>query len=285
MARRFIYTITTGRSGTMFLSKLLELNLADAEVHHERANWLGLGVHSPDASHFTRYNSIGVTPEITAFWKRKLTLDAASPKSIYAEASHLLSKAGLIEHLHLLPEDSQIDLVIWRRPEEKIAWSYFNRMEFSNFGYTWLFSLDPRYPNTIINGRTYLQAGAAGGALWYVREMFARAEYYRRLVSDLPNVTVYDLSLESVVQSEAPGDLERLLGIPAASTNLPGKENEAKVQNLSDAHRDMLFKLAQNNPVDTTAVGAEFYRSGRRLASPPARAGSVRQAQRRVQTG
>lgn len=269
MAKRFVYTITTGRSGTMFLHRLLALNLGDAETHHERATWLGLGVNSPDASHFTRFNSIGVTPEITAFWRRKLAIDAASSKPVYAESSHFLSKAGLIEHLHLLPADAQIDIVIWRRPEEKIAWSYYNRMEFTNFGYTWLFSLDARYPNTIINGKPYMRAGAAGSAIWYVREMFARAEYYRRLLADAPNVTVHDLSLEDVVaESGPPAALGRLLGIDPKDIRIPEKENETKVQNLSEQHREGLMRLIENSPADPTAMGAAFFESGRRLATP-----------------
>lgn len=64
-----------------------------------------------------------------------------------------------------------------------------NRFEFANFGFTWLFALDPRYPNTIVKAEPFMQHGPAGTSLWYVHEVFARAEYYARLTATNPAFT------------------------------------------------------------------------------------------------
>ena len=41
--KHYVFTITTGRSGTNFLAELLASNLNDAEVHHEQLNYQDWG--------------------------------------------------------------------------------------------------------------------------------------------------------------------------------------------------------------------------------------------------
>ena len=98
MAKKFVYTITTGRSGTNYLADLFKANIEDAKIYHERANFVELGRRSPDASHFTHFNTFGNTRDIAQFWKQKLSDDTAEVGSAYVETSHLLSKAGLFEN-------------------------------------------------------------------------------------------------------------------------------------------------------------------------------------------
>jgi hypothetical protein len=256
----------------MYLASLLAANLDDAEVHHERAGWTSIGIHSPDASHFTRFNSIGLTPEITQFWQRKLALDIGSPKTIYAEASHLLFKAGLVEHLNLVPDDVSVDLIVLRRPEVDIAWSYFNRLEFSNPGYTWLWSLDPRYPNVIVDAARYREAEMEGAALWYVREVFARAEYYKRLVAALPNVTVHDYRLHDIAKPEGASNCLESLSCTVAGSlkpvSLPERLNATTQKWFGDNFRTKVVEVAQRIEFDPVAAGGGFFDSGRRLAHP-----------------
>ena len=59
MSKKFVYTITTGRCGTNFLADLFKANIEDARIYHERANFVELGRRSPDASHFTHFNTFG----------------------------------------------------------------------------------------------------------------------------------------------------------------------------------------------------------------------------------
>ena len=78
MASTLVYTVTNGTAGTGYLRRFLEGNLPDAEVHGDRAGWLDLGVNCPDASHLTRFNTMGNLPEIRTFWRKKLAADVGS---------------------------------------------------------------------------------------------------------------------------------------------------------------------------------------------------------------
>ena len=104
MSKTFIFTVTTGRSGTGYLTRLLSENLVDAEVHHERLGYQAFGVDTPDASHFTLFNSVGNVVQVQDFWRQKLT-----------EISHFNAKAGLIENLGGLHEHGDVHLIVLYR--------------------------------------------------------------------------------------------------------------------------------------------------------------------------
>lgn len=218
MAKTLLYTISCGRSGTEFLSRLLQLNIPEAQVHHERAGWLDLGYNCPDASHLTRFNTIGNTAEIRAFWKQKLARDLSEREEIYAEATHLHCKAGIFENIDLVPLDTKIVIVSQRRDPLKIAWSLYNRFDFFNLAFSWIFALDPRYSNVIVGSGALRQFGPAGSAIWYVAEMETRAAYYRRLLAERPNVIFHETALEEITGREG---AERLL--QAVTGSLPAK--------------------------------------------------------------
>src|ERR1700674_19694 len=98
----FIFTMTTGRSGTQYLAELLGHNLPDAECHHEFLQWDSFGVDTPDVSHMCLFNSKGNIEKVVAFWDQKLKRIAATPHRFYVETSHMLMKAGLVENLSSL---------------------------------------------------------------------------------------------------------------------------------------------------------------------------------------
>ena len=102
----------------MFLANLFRANLPDevAAVHHERLNFLSFGVHTPDLSHMTMFNTVGNVPHIRAFWQRKLGYDQAEQAPAYVEMSHVLSKAGLFENLDLIDKDRSVDIIVLTRP-------------------------------------------------------------------------------------------------------------------------------------------------------------------------
>ena len=76
--KRFVFTLTPGRTGTAYLAQLLRANLPHAEVHHEILGYDAFGVDSPDLSHLMQFNSRGNTPHVQAFWRRKRS-KASSP--------------------------------------------------------------------------------------------------------------------------------------------------------------------------------------------------------------
>ena len=233
--------------------------------------WLDLGVNCPDASHLTRFNTIGNRPEIRAFWQQKLARDAAEPQEIFVEATHLHAKAGLIENLDLVPNETRVMLIAQRRDPLKIAWSYYNRFEFTNPGFTWLFALDPRYRNVIVSSEPFRQYNAAGGALWYVVEMAVRGEYYRFLTADSPNVTVVPTMLEEITQQHGAAVLiEAITGAPAQNVTIPPPANEQPVHFFDDSEKEKLARLVEKFKWNATELAQQFIASGRRLADPPA---------------
>lgn len=269
MPRKFLYSITTGRSGTVFLNKLLKANLSDATVYHERVGFPHFGLHSPDASHSCGFNTKGNIDLVQRFWKRKLSIDAQCPNEHFVEISHFLAKAGLVENLHFLPEESEIHLVALKRDPFKIFWSYVNRFDFLNSGFTWLFSLDAGYRNVIIDSSRFRDQGMFGDALWYVWEVFARMEYYRLLTEDMTNLTFHQVNLEELVTPAGAMDfVSSFLGREPTELEIPGKQNATKQEFFGDRERKHCQELLKRFHCDPAALGRQYFESGKRLGTP-----------------
>lgn len=231
MPKKFIFTLTTGRSGSFFLNDLFELNLANSVVYAERTGALELGEVSPECSHMKLFNEFGTTKKIRSFWEKKFEADLSASNQdgtdIHIETDHRLFKAGLIENLDLLARHcDDIHIIILRRDIYKIVWSLYNRYEFTNFGHTWLYWIDPRSSNTIIKSKAFRKLGHAGLALWYVYEVFARAEYYKLLFANIPWLTFHDVALEEIVTPNGAKQLFDGLDFSGSiDLKLPGKTN------------------------------------------------------------
>lgn len=268
MARKFLFPLTTGRSGTVFLNELLKLNWHGAEVHHERIGFTQIGIETPDASHFTHFNSVGNVPHVRAFWRQKFDRLIAANTGDYAEVSHFLFKAGLVENIAPLTEAGEVHLVILTRDPFKILWSYVNRFEFANFGYTWLFALDPRYPNTIVNSAPFMKHGVAGNAFWYVHEVFARAEYYARLTADMPNVHIHRIDLSELTTPEGAARFLTGIGQDTAPGDIimPPRQNATKQTHFGDDMEAFCKKLAKGTPLRSNEMADAYFDAGRRLS-------------------
>lgn len=267
-SKQYIFPITTGRSGTVFLSKLLRENLPDADVFHERLGFLNFGVYTPDASHFTLFNSVGNVPKVRRFWQQKFQRDRQGAKSYHAEISHFLVKAGLLENIDLL--DGQIHVVVLKRDIFKILWSYINRFDFYNTGFTWMFTLDHRYPNVIVDPEPFRGQKTFGIPLWYIYEIFTRAEYYRLLLQDHPRVTFHDVTLEMLITPAGAAKFLQRLGVDcdAPSVQMPPKENPTKHWFFGENVKSealIYLKQFKFQPVD---LARQYFESGRRLGAP-----------------
>lgn len=267
-AKQFVFTITTGRSGTAYLSDLLRLNLRDAEVHHERTGFQSFGVDTPDASHFTLFNSVGNVAKVRQFWTQKTARMASGPRRWYVETSHFLAKAGLIENIGLLADMGRSHIVVLRRDTAKTVWSLVNHHDFANLGFTWLFALDPRYPNRIVDSAMLGRQGMVGCALWYVLEMQARGSYYKRLLAGDRRVNVVDAALEEIATAEGARKLLAKLGAVRRpdQVHVPPPRNETKRWPYGDDEHERLIALIARNRVDPDAAAAAFIASGHRLA-------------------
>lgn len=272
MARQLVYTVTSGRSGTVFLTALLKANFPpeNSQVFHERTGFPNFGVHTPDASHATAFNSVGNAPNVRLFFRQKLERDLDEPVDCHVEVSHFLCKAGLVENLPLVSDRAEIHLIALQRDPFKTAWSFINRFDFFNSGFTWLFSLDPRYRNLIVPSAPFLEHGMFGSAIWYVAEMKARTAYYRELVrEEMPEIHFHDVLLENLVTGEGASSLLRKLGYESETTRLPGKENATKQECFGESDKELARSIFERRWGDPEAIGVSYFESGKRLSQGP----------------
>lgn len=263
LRKQCIFTIAPGRTGTAFVAELLRSNVPRAEVHHERMGADQFGLHSPDISHMMRFNIEGNVHDIHQFWRRKAALIGSGVDPVYAEISHLLAKAGLMENIGLICQTSRVDIVLLRRDITKTVQSFVARGDFINSGLAWAFLLDWNYPRRVIDPAPFKDHGMVGRAYWYVAEMFARGEFYRQRLSGLSNLHFHVVELNDVSTEE--GALEFMdalnLKLPEAGLALPTAQNTRKLQlfpQLSQTIEDLVGELA----VDPIAEASAFQSRG-----------------------
>ena len=271
--RQFIFAIAPGQSGTAWLTEFLRLNLpGDAAVHHHRTGFQSLGVDSPDASHFTRFNSIGNDPRVQAFWTEKTRRLIRSRAPVVAELSHHYARAGLVENLAPLTRIGRVDLIALDHSIGRVLWSLVNRMEFHDPSYTWLNALDPRYPNVIVNPRPFMAEGAAGQALWFIHEMRTRAAYYAMLLAGAPNIRLHRVTLAQVAKADGAAALLSALGRGGQEPRLPPPGTVAPAKDhFGQEMRDTCTRLIGKFRVDHADLAATYFNAGRRLELGPKR--------------
>lgn len=268
MGKTLIFTITTGRSGTVFLTDFWQRNLPDARVVHEHQQWWSHGVDTPDHSDLMHFNNAGVTPKVRAFWRRKFERVLAEPGTIYAEASHYLAKAGLIENLDLLPEDVQVKIVRFQRDPYRTARSLFNLGEFQNPASSWVW-LPPGAANAILQPGRFRKLGRPGAILWYVLEMRARGAYYRELLRERPGVAFVETGPEALRE---PAEARRVLGAlldgePPAQPAIPPPRNDGQSRTVTtEAERAQFDQVYARVQGDAEQMGRQFFEQGRGLA-------------------
>lgn len=272
MSKTLIFTITTGRSGSAFLTDFLDQNLLDARVYHERTSPATFGVDTPDASDLMQFNNFGVTEKIRTFWRRKFKRIIAEPGGVYAETAHQLAKAGLLENLDLLPAGVKVKIIDLQRDVHKTAWSLFNRREFENYGWTWLWWLDPRWVNKIVPSEQLMKYGAGGGCLWYVLEIRARAAYYRELTRDMPDCSMLATDASKLSQKES---ADKFLADLCLETKerlfIPERKNVTGKWRLSKEEIKYFERFISLVQADPEKLGQSFYSKGYRLGKGPAR--------------
>jgi len=271
MARTLVYTISTGRSGTAFLAEFLRANLPGATVHHERTHFTHMGRITPDASHFMTFNNVGNVPGLQWFWQRRLKADAADAEDVFVETSHFNARGGLLENLAARPDGTRVVVIAQSRDLLPTVWSLHNRCDFRNNGFTWLFALDPRWRNVIVQSKVFRKWGMAGSAMWYVIEMQTRAAYYRRLLADMPDVRFVDVDLSELRDGAGGGErvLQAILDATPQNIAWPGAKNEGRDIIFPDSDREKIGKIIERLDFDADALAESYFASGRRLASPP----------------
>jgi hypothetical protein len=225
--KQFVFTMTTGRSGTKFLASLLRENLPDAECHHEIHGWDRFGVDTPDLSHMTLFNSQGNVAKVRAFWESKLGRIAATQHRYYVETSHLLMKGGLVENLAPLTAAGIVHLIALERDPYATILSFRNRFDFLDKANGWLWYLDPDYPRNLVPSQYLVAEGVNGLCFWYILEVRARAARYEALLAHHPRIVFHRFSLEEIRHAQGAARLLRALGasVEPSLLRLPGPEN------------------------------------------------------------
>ena len=250
--KQFVFTMTTGRSGTAYLAELLGANLPDVESHHELLGWDQFGVNTPELSHMTLFNSQGNVEKVQEFWRQKLARIAATPRRFYVETSHLLMKAGLIENLAPLTAVGLVHLINLQRNPAATIKSFRARFDFMNKGNMWLWYLDPDYPRNLSSPTELAKLGINGICLWYITEVRLRAAYYEKLLAGNPNVVVHHVNMEDLRQR---ADASRLLGALGV-TKHAGQVVIPPAQNVGPKHFN--WAPGERESLDRWVAAAQF---------------------------
>ena len=257
----FVFTMTTGRSGTKYLASLLQSNLPDAECHHEIHGWDRFGVDTPHLSHMTLFNSQGNVEKVQAFWRAKLGRIAATPRRFYVETSHLLMKGGLAENLAPLTARGRVHFVVLERDPYATIVSFRNRFDFLDKANGWLWYLDPDYPRNLVPAGHLRAEGVNGLCLWYILEIRARAARYEKLLRGDPRVMFHHFSLDELRHAAGAARLLRELGAPieAAQVRVPRPENIGRLLvSIDPAEQGRIRRMiaaAESEPMLHAAAG------------------------------
>lgn len=169
---RLIFTMTTGRSGTGYLAKMLD-KIPEVAAFHEP---------HPKFSDFLR--EVQKDSDIALhFWiLRKLPSIAQTPENIYIETSHLFGK-GFLESLigiGIIP-----DIIILKRDFRKVASSLYELNVIPGRTQEGLkFLLHPDDPEVIpVNNWENLNDYQL--CYWYCLEMERRMKKYTKLITEL----------------------------------------------------------------------------------------------------
>lgn len=268
--KKAIFTLTSGRSGTVFLYQMLKKNLKDVEAYHERIFLGEFDSQTPNLEILRLFNSEGNVHDVRCFWRRKCASFLEGKESTYVEASHLLAKAGLIENLDLLRQHKvETHIICLRRNYEKIAWSYYNRFDFYNSAFTWQWTLDPIYARNIVPYSLFSQGSCPDmmrKCLWYTYEIHARMEYYKLLYAQTPLLRFHDVNLEDIVKEDGAKSLINSLGETCEDIEIPPPANTTPNFIFPETDRLLLHKLNSTvNNIDLRSLAKEYLEQGKRF--------------------
>lgn len=266
--RKYLFSLTQGRTGTHYLTKLFSSNFPEAEVHHEILGWDRFGVDTPDISHMTIFNSQGNTQKIQDFWKQKLDRIIRTEAMFYAETSHVLMKAGLVENISSLLLSGEVHFVCLTRDIVKTIVSYLKGSHFDNRGMWWMWYLDPEYPKKILSFTPFRQFGTEGVCLWYIYEIQARIDYYKLLFKDIRGVFFHDVRLEDLNNEKSAGKLFCQIGLPMKDGKIiipPPQSVSDEKKNVPYEYEQAIRNFVEKMRFDTKKDAEEFFNAEYRL--------------------
>lgn len=247
---KLIFTLTPGRTGSTYLAALLNQNLEHALVHHEILNYQAFGLDTPDISHLHQFNAIGNTPHVQQFWQRKFKRILEGDYATYAETSHILMKAGLVDNAIQLLKDHEVHFIILKRDLFKTLVSYHARHDFENVGNQWMWYLDPNYPRKLSPCHLYENNVIQSIRFWYVQEVMARAYYYHMMCQQFPHLHFHEVELTDLNTEKGVQSLFKALDIKPKQQplQLPGKKNETRTTLTMTPEIEVIKKIVATAP-------------------------------------
>jgi hypothetical protein len=171
-AKRPVFTVTAGRSGTKFLQKLFAL-LPDTASFHEP---------SPNFVHAMRHGQTNPAAVVDFVRDHKLPFIAAQSEARYVETSHLFCKgfAESFVRLGVVP-----DIIVLRRPPREIARSLLRLNSVpARTGLGLRYLLQPNDPGVLpLPG--WEQMSNYQLCFWYALEIERRQIRYARIFGEL----------------------------------------------------------------------------------------------------
>ncbi|WP_144392826.1 hypothetical protein [Pleionea sediminis] len=217
---RFIFSVTTGRSGSNFITEALSCLQNVVSVHEPKPRYdrvMRIVQHYPNvASQFL------IEKKLPAIERQVKAGD------IYFESSHLISK-GFLEPWLSIDNLPTPDLICLDRPLREISLS-FNQLNSipgrTLNGLTYL--LSPQDPNTLTTLKDLSQYNDYQLCYWYCLETEARKDKYQKLIESKGG-KVARVSVNTIKQLDAFNSFRESLNLPGFS--LLGQRKFLKLAN------------------------------------------------------
>lgn len=197
--KRLIFTITTGRSGTAYLARILSF-VPNVVAYHEP---------------FPRFNEVvrqvQQNPQIALdFWiNKKLPKIAEEMQPIYIETSHLICK-GFLEPL--LEIGIVPDLIFLKRAHREVAESMYRLGSIpgrTELGLEWYISPDD---NCVLPLKNWQNLHDYQLCYWYCLEIEKRSQIYKKMYLDMSGRFV-DLCFKELFTTDGYKRLVKELGL------------------------------------------------------------------------
>lgn len=257
----FVFSLSTGRSGTKYLSELFKVNTQKSTVFHERLKHENIGIQTPDMSTMVQFNTVGFSDMVQAFWKRKW--DGLDDLNVqwYVETSHQLMKAGLLESCYEKESQDKSDtyhFLILERDIGDTVESMVRRGDFKALINFWYWYLEPGYQNNLLSFEPYKKHNYIGRILWYIHEVRVRSRVYQLLYETVPNFNFYKLKLQSLNDEQYVTELFKEITIPFSEENaiIPKAQNVG-INKVTDYSQNPRLKKIREK-IDEVVESSDF---------------------------
>ena len=236
--KRFIFTATSGRTGTGFLSHILGV-FRNTDTYHE-----------PAPAYDLVLREVQTNPEVARSFLVNSKIPAIcgmSGSQIYVETSHLFCK-GFLEPWLKIPGLPVPDLILLTRDHREVASSFLALNSIpSNSNKGLRFMLAPADPGCFTEAEGWENFNDYQLCYWYCLEIAERRSQYRALIESRGGSTL-STSIEQMQTISGLLDAQKQLGLPALTPH--GWLSYMRRRSTRVNHRENSKAEIQLNPQD-----------------------------------